>query len=75
MAGAEVTRIGMLDMQVCVPEDWTDEQVKQFADHENLCGTANGWQIRRIGDPALDGAGERVGCESRPGHVHIMLDA
>ncbi len=31
---AEVTRHGALDMQVCAPSDWTDEQVKEFADKE-----------------------------------------
>jgi len=30
----EVTRCGALDMQVCVPNSWTDEQVKEFADQE-----------------------------------------
>lgn len=72
---AEVTRHGALDMQVCVPAEWTDEEVKAFADRENLCGTSNGWVIRRQGDPALAGAPERIQCEGRDGHVHIMLDA
>lgn len=72
---AEVTRTGALDMQVCVPIDWTDAQVKEFADHENFCGTAKGWIIRKQGDPALAGAPERQPCADRPGCVHIMLDA
>jgi len=71
---AEVTRRGALDMQVCVPDVWGDEQVKQFADQKNPCGTANGWCIRKAGDRALAGAAERVPCQSRPGHVHVMLD-
>ncbi len=72
---AEVTRRGALDMQVCVPAEWTNEQVKEFADQENLCGTEDGWFIRRSGDPALAGAPERVACSERAGHVHVMLDA
>lgn len=72
---AEVTRRGILDCQVCVPADWTDENVKRFADENNMCGTEQGWHIRRQGDPALAGCDERVPCESRAGHVHIMLDA
>lgn len=72
---AEVTRRGALDMQVCVPKDWTDEQVKAFADRENLCGTENGWFIRKEGDPALRNAKERVQCDGRSYYVHIMLDA
>ena len=61
-------------MQVCVPKDWTDEQVKQFADQKNPAGTQNGWTIRREGDPALLGSAERVQCNGNVGFVHIMLD-
>ena len=72
---AEVTRMGGLDMQVCVPEGWTDEQVKDYADRTNPCGTENGWHIRRQGDRALAGADKRVPCARKKGYVHIMLDA
>lgn len=71
----QVTKIDLLDMQVCIPENWTDKQVKEFADRENLCGTENGWVIRREGDEALAGDKERVKCKGRDGYVHIMLDA
>lgn len=72
---AEVTRRGVLDMQVCVPSDWTNEQVKEFSDRENPCGTENGWFVRKAGDRALNGDPERNPCGSRAGHVHVMLDA
>ena len=65
--GAEVTRRGVLDMQVCVPADWDDYAVKRFADRENLCGTSEGWLIRREGDKALAGAAERVTPREQPG--------
>ena len=71
---AEVTRTGVLDMQVCVPEDWTDEQVKEFADSRNLAGTSYGWQIRKKGSKYLRGEPERRACSDRNGCVHIMLD-
>lgn len=71
----EITKRGVFDMQVCVPADWTDEQVKEFADRENPCGTSNGWQIRREGDPFLNGSPERQPCAAVPGYVHIMVDA
>lgn len=73
--GGIVTRRGALDMQVCVPKGWTDEQVKKMADKDNPCGTEHGWYIRREGDPALAGAAERVQCSGNPNAVHIMLDA
>jgi len=71
----KVTRMGALDMQVCVPVVWTDDQVKQFADSNNPCGTEKGWQIRREGDKQLDGIPERNPCQQREGFVHVMLDA
>lgn len=71
----QAIKLGALSMQVCVPEDWTDEQIKEFADRENLCGTANGWQIRKQGDEALAGCDERVPCDGRKGFIHVMLDA
>lgn len=71
----QVVRVGGFSIQVCVPATWTDDQVKDFADRENLCGTTNGWQIRREGDEALAGAAERVPCQLRADCVHVMLDA
>lgn len=72
---AEVTYRGALDLQVCVPSGWSDEEVKSFADRKAPCGTDLGWSIRRAGDDALGGDPERQPCEKRDGFVHIMLDA
>lgn len=72
---AEVTRRGGLDMQVCVPQHWTDEQVIDYAEQENPCGTEGGWHIRRVGDPALAGHPERVQCLTIDRRCHITLDA
>lgn len=75
MEGPEVTYSGFLDMQVCVPKDWTDQQVVAFAEEKNPCGTTAGWAIRRQGDRELSEYSERVECAQHPGKVHIMLDA
>ncbi len=69
----EVTHLGILDMQVCVPSTYTDEQVLEFAEKENPCGTTNGWQIRRQGSKLLAGSDERVRCQTHQTNVHIML--
>lgn len=71
---ATVTKFGILDMQVCVPSDWNDDRVREFAENEYPSGT-NGWTIRRAGDPFLRGDPERCPCEKLAGHVHVMLDA
>lgn len=75
VAGAQITRAGALDMQVCVPSRWSDEQIKLFADTENFCGTENGWRIRKNGSDLLRGAPERNPCACRTGFVHVTLDA
>ena len=72
---AEVTMSGPLDMQVCVPESWTDGEILFFAEREHPCGTENGWSIRKKGSRFLAGVGERVPCEERDRFVHVMLDA
>lgn len=66
-----VTKRGALYMQVCVPRDWNDHQVKTFADSANKCGTEHGWHIRRNSNAAR----ERVTCAEDKARVHIMLDA
>lgn len=70
---ATVTRRCVLDMQVCVPEVFTDEQVVEFANKENPAGTSGGWAITKAGNEYLAGDPERQKCDDRPGHVHIML--
>lgn len=72
---ASVTRHGIFDLQVCIPEDWDNDQVTKFANKTQECGTSGGWVIRKEGDKYLKGCKERVPCEKREGFVHIMLDA
>lgn len=72
---ATITKRGFLDMRVCVPQDWTDEQAIEFAEKEYPCGTTAGWSIRKQGDKSLCGCDERVQCEDDENNCHIMLDA
>ena len=71
----QVSRRGFLDMQVCVPKDWTDEQVKTFADEHNPCGTTGGWFVRKQINYKAKGQLERQPCEDHEDFVHIVLDA
>jgi hypothetical protein len=70
-----VTRVKVLSMQVCVPKDWNDDQVVNFAEKENPCGTTAGWGIIRQGDERLQGTDARVQCVERPTFVHVCLGA
>ena len=72
MDSAEVLRYGATEMQVCVPEDWTNEQVQAFAERENPSGV--GWLVREFGDPRAEGEPERTDCPEDFGWVHVTLD-
>lgn len=69
----EVTREGCLDVQVCVPETWTDQEVKTFADAKYPCGTSLGWFVRKD-LKLLNGDPERNPCSDKKGYIHIMMD-
>lgn len=82
-----VLRFGGLDMQVCVPAEWSDDEIVAFAQSENRktvdgivsdekaneVGAMN-LAIRREGDKMLGGYPERNPCSERPGYVHVVLD-
>ena len=69
----EVIMHKALDLQVCVPKEFSDFRVKEFADKTCPAGTENGWKIIRKGDKYLGGAPERVPCDTRPENVHVRL--
>lgn len=73
MAEPEVTRVGVFDMQVCVPAEYTDEQAETFANADHPAGTTRGWRMRAADDPAQNGAPIRVKCTQHSENVHIML--
>lgn len=70
----EVVRRHIASMQVCVPKDFSNDEVIAFANKANESGTMDGWRIRKDGDLWLNGDPERQQCEKRPGCCHIMLD-
>ena len=70
----KVTHKGFIDMQVCVPQGWSDGQVEEFSEKEYPSGTELGWRIVREGREELSGYPERNPCERREGFVHIILE-
>lgn len=44
---AEVIRAGLLEIQVCVPKTFTDEQVEEFTNEDNPTGLESRWRIQR----------------------------
>lgn len=70
-----VIRVAPLDIQVCVPKEWTDKEVKDFADLAHPCGTESGWCITRQGDKHLANDFERNQCAEFLSFCHVMLHA
>lgn len=64
----QILKISLLSIQVCVPENWTDEQVVNFTNTESPSGPSGGWLCR-------EGELKRVPCDVRVGFVHIVLEA
>jgi len=65
MSEPEVTKIGLFHMQVCVPKEWSDDEIEEFANGAHLCGTSKGWTVT-----CLENAEERVDCEERGDCCH-----
>lgn len=63
----EVVRIGLVWIQVCVPEAFTDEQIEKFANTEAPTGIGSQWAIDR--DQKL----VRAKCDEREGCTHLVL--
>lgn len=64
---AVILRNRIFDTQVCVPSDWTDEEVERFVNAENPSGTERRWTIRRT-EPV------RAQCAGLADHVHVVLE-
>jgi len=70
---ASILRNSVFIVQVCVPKDWTDQEVIDFTERE--CpnrGTFN-WSIVRTGDRLLDDNPRRVNCAENENFVHMVL--
>ena len=69
----EITRHGLMDLQVCVPKDYTDQQVEEFANEAAPTFISSKWTMKKADDPTLGGDPVRQQCLSREDCCHIML--
>ena len=68
--GPQITRIKLCNIQVCVPEHFTDKQICDFANAEHPTGLDSKWTIRQYnnGDPV------RNPCSKESNKVHVVLE-
>lgn len=69
----QVLRVSLFAAHVCVPADYTDQQVEEFVNKDSPTGIASKWRICRNGHAFLGEDAERVVCEDRKGCVHMLL--
>jgi len=70
----EIVRASLIEMQVCVPKHWMENQVIEFALSRNpKAQTKSGWRERRQGS-LLEGNGERKPCFDKHDYVHVFLE-
>lgn len=58
-----VLEVSLGSLRLCVPGDWTDLQVLEFAEDEEPCGAKCGWKI----------CGERLACRDGDGMAHVIV--
>lgn len=76
------TLINLIHLGVCVPKNWTDEQVEEFANAESPTGISSRWTIKpqeeydaqlNEGLIEAEAAHERNPCLERSDFVHLVL--
>jgi hypothetical protein len=73
MPNPTICRKKVLSMQLCVPKDWTESKILEFAENRVPCGIESGWYLCKKDDPVLDGAEDRVSCDDRSEYVHVVV--
>jgi len=73
MPEPEIIQTKLLAMQLCVPSDWTNEQIIEFAEERNPAGTSAGWRVCEDGHKCLGGYPARVNCDEHPGFIHTVV--
>lgn len=69
MTTAMILKVGLCDCQVCVPQDWTEEQAEAFANTQHPTGIRSRWKVR---DPS-NGDARRVTCGDDNTKVHYLM--
>lgn len=71
---AAITNQGIMDLQICVPKTFTDDEATAKANELAPTGIESRWTMKHNGHEDLRGCDERVQCSEFKSHVHIMLE-
>lgn len=68
---AVVLRMGLCNIQVCVPASWSVEEIEAWVNHDCPAGTQHGWRF--YDEPCHDGSAPRITCAADKEKVHVIL--
>lgn len=71
---AEIIKIGLFGMQLCVPKDWTEIEIIESIENTHACGTTGGWRIVKDGSGLLGDDPARVQCAEKSDFVHVLVE-
>lgn len=60
-----------LSMALCVPVQWTNQQVEQFATEVD---GRTGWRVRPDESPIWSDGVRPYPCPTNPGYIHLIVD-
>lgn len=75
MKKASILKMTGLAMRLCVPGNFTEEQIVEFAENKNPCGTSHGWELAKEGHLSLEGNKDRIMCAGDVDNVHVVVIA
>lgn len=70
MANPTVLNQNVFSLQLCVPKDWSNDQILKWVETVNPCGTKAGWQI--VNEPDRKGNPARNPCADM---IYLVVEA
>lgn len=64
----------LVSVQVCVPDNWSNDQVIDFVQRMPVSWEKEAWEVRKDGDVLLCGHPAKTPCKKKPGYIHMFLD-
>lgn len=68
-----VVRSSLLWMQVCVPKDWSEEQITNWANINSPTGISSQWELTTLGHALEHGYERCAQCDRFGSHHHMLM--
>ena len=68
-----VLRMNLCGLRVCVPREWSNDEITDFANTERPTGIKSCWVVAENGASVLGGDQARIRCADDREKVHVVL--